>query len=318
VSQCFADRLTDAVIAKRVPAVVNIDPVADRLPAEFAASGSSGRPTNPAAMHQCLRDFGREVIDIVAPIVPVVKINIAYFEPYHAAGIEAYDELVGHALRQGLIVIGDVKRGDVGHTAERYARAQLSEQESPTPKGPDAVTVSGYFGWDGVRPFIEVARDEGKGVFVLVRTSNDSAASVQDILTQDGGKVHEVIAALVTRWAEDSGTLGRSGYTSVGAVVATRSAEDAARLRANMPRSIFLVPGYGAQGGKAEDFKPYFKEDGTGAIVAAGRSIIYAHDRAQYREQFGSDWRRCVEQACRDFVADLRTCLKSQESEPRP
>lgn len=314
----FADRLTDAIVAKDAPAVVNIDPVPDRLPAEFRPAAATGRETDPAGVLQGMRAFCLRLIDIVAPLVPVVKFNVACFEPFHAAGIQVYDDLIAEASRRGLVVIGDVKRGDVGHTAAQYAQAHFNEAPPAATKTPDAITINGYLGWDGVKPFIDVARDQGKGVFILVRTSNDSAASIQDVVTQDGRKVHEILASLVAQWADESDTLGDSGYTSVGAVVATRRSDDAARLRAAMPRSVFLVPGYGAQGGKAEDYKHYFKADGTGAIVAAGRSIVYAHGSPAYQQRFPGDWSRCVEQACRDFIGDLRRIVPAHGAKTPP
>jgi len=297
----FADRVTQAVAAKGAPCVVNIDPVSERLPAAFHSASSAGALDGISA-------FCSRVLHLVAPIVPIVKINVAYFEPYRAPGIEAYDALVDEAVRLGLLVIGDVKRGDVGHTATLYAQAQMTPNHAAGKTdraSPDAVTINGYFGWDGVKPFVETARDAGKGVFVLVRTSNPSAAEIQDIATLDGRKVHETVAALVAQWAEGAGMTGACGYSSLGAVVATRSRDDATRLRAAMPRSIFLVPGYGTQGGVAEDFAPYFHVGGVGALVAAGRSVIFAHALAAYRERFGDDWEQCVEAACRDFAADI-------------
>ncbi len=301
MKDCFADRVTKAVADKQSPCVVNIDPVIERLPAPLRATPNVGALDDISA-------FCSRVLHLVAPIVPVVKINIAYFEPYRAAGIEAYDALVDEAARLGLLVIGDVKRGDVGHTASMYAQAQMTPHP-PAGKTdravPDAVTINGYFGYDGVKPFIETARETGKGVFVLVRTSNPSAAEIQDAGTLDGIKVHEIVAALVARMAEDAGLMGACGYSLLGAVVATRSADDAVRLRQAMPRSIFLVPGYGAQGGAAEDFVPYFHAGGTGALVAAGRSVIFAHENATYQERFGDDWQQCIEAACRDFAADI-------------
>lgn len=295
----FADRLFDAVRRKASPAVVALDPVFSSLPDEYRKNTEI----------KAIADFSREVLDIIAPLVPVVKINSAYFERYREEGIREYYRLVSDASRRGLLVIGDVKRGDVGHTAEMYAAAHLDgsfAQDSKDSAVPDAVTIGGYFGIDGAKPFIELAKTQGRGLFVLVRTSNPSAAAIQDSTLQDGRKVHELMAAEVARWATESGTLGHCGYTGVGAVVATRNAKDAAKLRSLMPQSWLLVPGYGAQGGSAEDFAPYFKADGGGALVAAGRSVIFAHLTPQYRERCGPRWQACVEQACRDFVDDLR------------
>jgi len=304
----FADRLLEAVAAKRAPAVVAIDPVYARLPAEIAEHRDLNDEADAEAALDAILEFCRRVIRIVAPIVPIVKINSAYFERYYAEGIEGYYELVQEASERGLLVIGDVKRGDVGHTAEMYARAHLAQADFvnlESQVAPDAVTVNSYFGLDGVQPFLDIARDEGKGIFVLVRTSNPSAATIQDVATQDGRKLHELIAAQVAQWAAESGTVGEKGYSSIGAVVATRNPLDAARLREAMPQSIFLVPGYGAQGGTAEEFAPYFDASGAGAIIAAGRSVIFAYEQPKYQEQFANQWEQCIEQACKDFAANL-------------
>ena len=307
MTRCFADRLLDAIQTKGAPTVVNIDPVYARLPDAFKGPEE---PDTEVAL-EAIVTFAKRVIHIVAPLVPVVKINSAYFERYYADGVDAYYRLVREASQLGLIVIGDAKRGDVGHTAEMYAEAHLATPnivgaEDDALVSPDALTINGYFGFDGVKPFADIAKDQGKGVFVLVRTSNPSAATIQDVVTTNGLRVCEVVAGEVARWARESGTIGEHGYSSIGAVVATRDAQDAAKLRSAMPDSIFLVPGYGAQGGAAEHFKPYFKSDGTGAIIAAGRSVIFAHQQEKYRRQFDSDWEKCIQQSCKDFVADIR------------
>ena len=308
VAENFADRLLKAIKDKKTPTVIAIDPVYDQLPVGLVEHRDLNDEFDVEAALDAVLEFCRRVIRIVAPLVPAVKINSACFERYYDEGIEGYYELVQEASASNLIVIGDVKRGDVGHTAELYARAHLADADFvdlDDQVAPDAVTVNGYFGLDGVKPFIDVACDQGKGVFVLVRTSNESAASIQDIVTQDGRKFHQVIAAEVANWAADPQAIGKRGYSAVGAVAGTRNPEDAAKLRAAMPQSIFLVPGFGAQGGTVEDCRPYFKSDGSGAIIVAGRSVIYAHQQPKYAEQFAADWEKCVEQACRDFVADL-------------
>jgi len=306
MAENFADRLTDAIVQKRAPVVVALDPVLERLPEAVRAEAGEGLSAEAAL--RAIVDFAEGVIDEIAPVVPAVKINIAYFEPYRGKGVDAYFRLARRAQERGLLVIGDVKRGDVGHSAEMYARGQLAPSvfaEWKDERGPDAVTVSGYLGLDGVQPFIDAARETGRGVFVLVRTSNPSAATIQDALLGDGRKVHELMAGLVSEWAGAAGLVGRRGQSAVGAVVATRDGVDAARLRALMPRSVFLVPGYGAQGGTAEDVRPYFHGDGTGAIIAAGRSVIFAHGSDAYRQQCGDDWRACVRREGGDFARDL-------------
>ena len=309
MSKVFADRLWDAVQRKAAPAAIALDPVFESLPSEFTGPSKSRGQSSASSQLDAIGRFCREVLSLIAPLVPVVKINSAYFERYRDQGVGEYFRLVGEASRKGLLVIGDAKRGDVGHTAQMYAAAHLDGSffpNSPESAAPDAVTVSGYFGLDGVKPFIDLANAQGRGLFILVRTSNPSAESIQDAVLKDGRKVHELVAAEVARWAEDPASLGRCGYSSVGAVVATRNAGDAAKLRSLLPKSWLLVPGYGAQGGRAEDFAPYFKTDGSGALIAAGRSVIFSHQSAAYRDRFGNDWRACVEQACMDFVEDLR------------
>lgn len=283
-----------------------LDPVFASLPAKLKRE--AGENPTPHLELEAMVSFCRGVLSVISAIVPAVKINSAYFEKYHADGVAAYDGLLAEATEKGLIVIGDIKRGDVGHTAEMYADAHLGAASTTANAAfhfADAVTINGYFGLDGVKPFVDSARQNGQGLFVLVRTSNKSAALIQDVVTSDGRKVHEIVGSEVERWAVELETIGRSGYSLIGAVVATRNAADAAQLRATMPRSIFLVPGYGAQGGKADDFSQYFGEGGMGAIIAAGRSVIFAHAEPVYRDKHGDDWKKCVENACRDFVADI-------------
>ena len=292
----FADQLLAAIDAKKSPACVALDPVFESLPDELKAGI---RPDDQGSQLEAIGLFSRRVLDLIVPHVPVVKVNSAYFERYHADGVRLYDALLGEAAAMGLVTIGDCKRGDVGHTAEMYAAAHLAGAS------PHAITINGYFGLDGARPFVDVARSRGKGVFVLVRTSNPSAAAIQDVVAQDGRKVHEIVAAQVAEWANESSLVGSRGYSSLGAVVATRNAADAARLRAAMPKSIFLVPGYGAQGGKASDFAPYFKSGHCGAIIVAGRSVIFAYADSQAT---GStrQWEESISGACRAFGTDLR------------
>ncbi len=304
MAEHFADKLVSAVAARRAPCAVALDPVYTSLPPVLISRVGKAAP--PAAELSAILEFSRRVLRVIAAQVPVVKINSAYFERYHADGVAALDELIAEARSLGLLVLADVKRGDVGHTAEMYADASLGwATGGEVFHTADAVTISGYFGLDGAAPFIESAKRSGKGVFVLVRTSNPSAAHIQDVQTSDGRKVHEIVATQVAQWADADEAVGQSGYSLVGAVVATRNAADARRLREIMPRSIFLVPGYGAQGGRAEDYQPYFCRAGGGALVVAGRSVIFAHSAPAYRDDFGDAWEQCVERACRDFVADI-------------
>lgn len=308
LSDNFADRLIKAIRTKRTPACVGIDPVYSRLPAQIAEHRDLNDESDSEAALDAALEFCRRIIRIVAPYVPAVKINSAYFERYYWEGIEGYFDLIQEAAEHDLLVIGDCKRADIGHTSEMYAKAHLADPDFVDLDdliAPDAITVNPYFGLDGVKPFIDIARDQGKGIFVLVRTSNASAASIQEIAAADGSTISEMVARQVAGWAGEADLVGTAGYSCVGAVVAGKDPESTAKLRAAMPQSIFLVPGYGAQGGGAADVAPCFKPDGTGALVNASRSVIYAFEEPKYLELYASEWEKCVEKACKDFIADL-------------
>jgi len=312
VPKNFADRLLEAVKDKNAPVCVGLDPVYARLPAEITGHRDMNDEGDSQAALDAVLEFSRRVIRLVAPLVPAVKLNSAFFERYYWEGVEAYFELIQEASTAGLFVIGDSKRGDIGSTAQLYASSALADpdfQDLDNLVGPDAVTVSSYLGLDGMQPFIDAAREEQKGVFALVRTSNPSAETIQNARLESGTTVAEHIAGLVAEWAAQDGLIGESGYSALGAVVATRQADQAASFRERMPNSLFLVPGYGAQGGTASDFAPYFKPDGTGALITASRSVIFAYEEPRYYERFTSEWDKCIEQACKDFIADVRTIL---------
>ena len=309
----FADRLTLAIKEKGTPTCVGIDPQYERLPADITARDGLGDAGDNESAIDAVSEYCRRVIKIVAPLVPAVKINAAFFEQYYWDGFEAYYGLVQEARSRGLIVIGDLKRGDVGHSAAMYARAHLARPAFDNLEEdmiPDAVTVNSYLGIDGVRPFIDVARSEGKGLFVLVRTSNESSTEVQSMELKDGGTVAEHVGRLVNGWAGDAGLVGRCGYSCVGAVAAPHDPASMGRLRAMMPNCIFLVPGFGAQGRGAEDVAHCFKPDGTGAIVTASRSVIYAYEDNKYLEMYASEWEKCVERACQDFTQSVAAIVK--------
>jgi len=292
MSENFADRLLAAIEAKGSPVCVGLDPDLERLPKELGAAA------DPVA---AVETFCREVLRAVAPIVPAVKPQAAYFEQLGPEGVAAYFRTAALARRLGLIVVGDVKRGDIGSTARAYAAAHLEGDEAP-----DAVTVSGYFGADGLAPFLDVARRRGRGVFVLVRTSNPSAAEVQDFADATGTKLFEHLASRLAELGAAEGLLGRRGYSCLGAVVGATWPQEARRLRELMPQQVFLVPGYGAQGATAADCAAAFRPDGTGALVNASRSVLYAHGRSEYA---GLDWRAAIAAAARAFAEDIRRAV---------
>lgn len=290
----FADRLLDAIARKGSPVCVGVDPVHERLPKDLAAGPTAGDAEKAAAIGR----FAEAVVDVVAGIVPAVKPQIAFFERHGSAGVAAYERTVARAKAAGLVVIGDLKRNDIGSTAEAYALGNLAGDDRP-----DAITINGYLGADGIEPFLKVCREGGKGAFVLVRTSNPSAAAVQDFQDASGKRFYEHIAAIVAAMSEAAGLTGAGGYSSLGAVVGATYPAEARRLREIMPRQLFLVPGYGAQGATASDCGAAFREDGTGAIVSASRSIIFAYADRKYA---GMDWKKAVASAATEFARDIR------------
>jgi orotidine-5'-phosphate decarboxylase len=298
----FADRLITAVRAKGNAVAVGIDPHLENLPPGFL---DDFEPTF-AGRAAAVEAYGRAVVDVVAPLVPVVKLQAAFYEALGPAGVAAQHATAAHARRQGMIVIVDGKRNDIGSTAEAYARAYLGR----TPLGnraeaawpADALTVNPYLGSDGIGPFIESAAPAGKGIFVLVRTSNPSAGEFQDLVAA-GRPVYRHVAQTVGTWAEPH--RGPSGYSLVGAVVGATYPEQLAELRRELPWVWFLVPGYGAQGGTARDVSAAFDENGLGALISSSRGVGCAYLRPDVRERSGNDWRAAVELAARAMIADL-------------
>ena len=291
----FADRLLEAIERAGSPVCVGIDPVCERLPSDF------DKVPDPV---RAIEQFSRVVIEIVAGIVPAVKVQIAYFERYGSEGVAAYERIVADALSAGLIVIGDVKRGDIGSTVRAYAAGHLERENSP-----DAITVNGYFGADGLAPFIESVRRTGKGIFIIVRTSNPSAVEVQDFTDSQGKRFYEHLAEQVASIGNGEGLIGEKGYSCIGAVVGATYPAEVQQLRRVMPRQIFLLPGYGAQGASARDCLGGFRSDKTGAIVSASRSVIYAYQQ----ERFATlHWKDAIAQAARDLADDIRQTLDSE------
>jgi len=298
VADHFADRLLKAIEDKNAPVCVGIDPRWDRLPAAL----TGGNEADEAGRVARIGEFCWQVLQAVAPHVPAVKPQSAYFEVYGARGVETYRQVVRWAHELGLLVIGDVKRNDIGSTAQAYAAAHLAGADNP-----DAVTVNAYFGLDGLAPFLDVCAAEGKGVFTLVRTSNPSAGQVQDFADASGTKLYEHLADLVAELGAQDGLVGERGYSALGAVVGATWPDEARALRDRMPQQLFLVPGYGAQGASAGDCAASFRADGTGAIVNASRSVIYAFSRD---DGAGAPWQDAVGAAAQAFAEDIRTALR--------
>ena len=283
-----ADRLHHAIERLTSPTCVGLDPVVDRLPAELTSAGA-----DPVA---AIDEFCRGILDAIAGIVPCVKIQSACFERYGADGVSMLNSLLAHAGQQGIVTILDAKRGDIGISARHYAAAAFGKSGHTV--AADWVTVNPYLGMDGLEPFLEA----GGGIFALVRTSNPGGDALQGLPLADGRFVADAVADLVASLGD--GAVGASGYSAVGAVVGATKSDDAVRLRARMPQQIFLVPGYGAQGGGVKDVLPCFNADGRGAIVTASRSVIYAFEGGPASAAV-TGWRDMVHQAAVDFADEV-------------
>ena len=298
----FADTLMERMREKRSQVVVGLDPRLERMPAEVRPA-DDGTALTPKAAADAIVAFNRAVVEAVAEHALAVKCQVAFYEQFGCEGMRAYAETLHHARRNGLVVIGDVKRSDIASTAAAYASAHLGRPGGePAPAQDfiaDAITINPYLGSDGVRPFLEAAAANGRGVFALVKTSNASSVEIQD-LDAEGVPLYERVAALVERWGESY--RGRSGYSTLGAVVGATFPEELARLRDLMPSVPLLVPGFGAQGGRVEDVAEAFDVEGEGAIVSSSRAIIFAWEREPYREQFGeARWEEAVAAATADM-----------------
>lgn len=304
----FGDRLCEAVRKKSTPLIVGLDPVYGRLPESIRRHKDMNDAQDLGASVDALFDFCCRVLRIVAPIVPAVKINSAYFEKYLWEGMETYYALVSEADALGLEVIGDVKRGDIGHTAQSYAEGHLKNPDFVGMEdviAPDAITVNGFAGSDGILPFAEMADEQGKGIFVWVRSSNPTAGLLQDFENADGVKWYEKLAEIAGEIANQNKRIGSSGYSNVGMVVGGTSPEAATVLRRRYPKCWFLVPGFGSQGAGANECLRFCGKDRLGVLINASRSILYAYENPKYTEQYGDRWEKCIEQAVLDAKMEL-------------
>ena len=290
----FADRLTEQIQIKKTPLIVGLDPRAGRLPAAFQEQIGQGTLHDIAAAYV---NYCVEIINVVAPLVPAVKPQMAFFEQLGSHGMLALEHVIDYAKESGLMVILDGKRNDIGSTAEAYATAYLGEDSS---WGCDALTVNPWMGHDSLSPFINVGKSNGAGIFALVKTSNPGSADYQDKIS-DGKPMFEQIAADIQALALE--TKGSSGYGIAGSVVGATHPEQLAQLRSLMPNSIFLIPGFGAQGGSATDVAGGFASNGLGAVVNSSRGIIFAYENEKYSDC--PDWLDAVEQATTDAITAI-------------
>lgn len=286
----FADRLNEKIKQTKSPLVVGLDPRFNQLPVELKSSVSSSE-TTPEDRARITTEFCKGVIDVVAPLVPAVKPQAAFFEQLGPLGMNSLAEVVDYAAAAGLIVIMDAKRGDIGSTAAAYADAFLGPK--PTSAwGCDALTINPYLGDDSLTPFTDVATERGAGLFVLVKTSNPGSKTFQE-RSIDGQPLYSVVADHVQGLA--AADAGQSGYGSVGAVIGATHPQQLTELRSAMPNTLFLVPGLGAQGGTAADVAGAFDENGLGAVINSSRAIIFAYERDQFAG--AKSWQAAIEQA---------------------
>jgi orotidine-5'-phosphate decarboxylase len=275
----FADRLIDRARSVKSVVCVGIDPRWSLLPEELRARAREVESDPARAVAWSYVELAKAVIEAVAPYAAAVKPQSAFFEAAGPAGADAFARTLELASDAGLVTIADAKRGDIGSTSEAYAQGFFGglDVDGDTLGGMDAdsLTINPYLGTDGVAPFLDACDARGRGVFVLVRTSNPSAAEIQDLVVEggEGERVFERVAALVRKWGE--GRIGNEGWSSVGAVAGATTPEALAEVRALLPQSILLVPGYGAQGGGAADVIGAFDAKGEGAVVNASRSIVF-------------------------------------------
>ncbi len=307
------DKLIAKIQKTGAPIVVGLDPMLNYIPGHIQkkAFAEYGETLEGAA--EAIWQFNKEIVDKTYDLIPAVKPQIAMYEQFGIEGLKAYKKTIDYCKSKDLVVIGDIKRGDIGSTSAAYAVGHLGKVQVGSkcyvPFDEDFATVNPYLGSDGVKPFIEVCKEENKGLFILVKTSNPSSGEFQDQLV-NGRPLYELVGEKVAQWGEEH--VGQSGYSYIGAVVGATYPEMGAALRKLMPKTFILVPGYGAQGGKGKDLVNFFNEDGLGAIVNSSRGIIAAYKQEKYAqfgaENFGDASRAAVE----DMVADISGALNAR------
>lgn len=290
----FADKLLAAIEGMKNPSSIGLDPSIEEVP-DFLKMGS---------VKKTIFEFNKMIIDATHDIVPAFKIQMAFYEKYKVEGIKAFEKTINYLRRKNKIVILDAKRNDIGHVAQAYASAFLNSRGFDV----DALTVNPYLGIDGLKPFIDEAIKYEKGIFVLVKTSNPSSGDFQDKILKNGQRLYELVARKVDKWGK--GTEGEKGYQIVGAVVGATYPKEAKKLRKIMPKSIFLVPGYGVQGGRARDVVVNFNRDGQGAIINNSRGIIFAFKNEPYKTKFKlKDFQLAAREAALKMREDLNLAL---------
>lgn len=299
------NKLVEKIQKLNAPIVVGLDPMLDYVPEHVKAKAFAEFGETLEGAGEAIWQFNKEILDCTADLIPAIKPQIAMYEQFGIEGLKAFKKTVDYAKSKDIVVIGDIKRGDIGSTSSAYAVGHLGKvkvgNNTFTPFAEDFVTVNPYLGSDGVKPFIDVCKEENKGIFVLVKTSNKSSGEFQDQVI-DGRPLYEIVGEKVAEWgAEHMG----NNYSYVGAVVGATYPEMGKVLRKIMPKAYILVPGYGAQGGKASDLAPYFNEDGLGAIVNSSRGIICAYKQEAYAKFGAENFGEASRQAVLDMIEDI-------------
>ncbi len=299
-------KLISGIKAKNAPVVVGLDPQLSFVPKFILDKYYKEMDYSLEAVAEAIYEYNKGLMDAVADLVPAVKPQIAMYEQFGIPGLVAYKKTVDYAHEKGLVVIGDIKRGDIGSTSTAYAVGHIGTvqigDKKITPIDEDIVTVNPYLGSDGVKPFIEVCNENDRGIFVLVKTSNPSSGEFQD-KEINGCPLYEIVADKVKEWGEESMD---GDYSNVGAVVGATYPEMGARLRKLMPKTYILVPGYGAQGGSGKDLAGFFNEDGLGAIINSSRGIIAAYKNENYASFGEEGYADAARKATEDMLLDIR------------
>lgn len=300
------NKLVDKIKKTEAPIVVGLDPMLSYVPEHILNKAFDEYGKNLEGAAEAIWQYNKGIVDAVYDLIPAVKPQIAMYEQFGIPGLIAFKKTVDYCKEKDLVVIGDIKRGDIGSTSAAYATGHIGKVviDGQTFKGfdEDFITVNPYLGTDGIKPFADVCKEEKKGMFILVKTSNPSSGEFQDRLI-DGKPLYEHVARKVVEWGAD--VMGDS-YSYIGAVVGATYPEMGKVLRELMPKSYILVPGYGAQGGKGKDLVHFFNKDGLGAIVNSSRGIIAAYKQDKY-SQFGSE---AYADASRQAVLDMKEDLK--------
>ena len=302
-------QLIEKIQKTKAPICVGLDPMVSYIPEHILKKSFAEYGETLEGAADAVWNYNKEIVDHTWDLIPAVKPQIAMYEQFGIEGLKVYERTVRYCQEKGVIVIGDAKRGDIGSTSAAYATAHLGKVKVGSKEysafNTEFLTVNPYLGTDGVKPFVDVCKAENKGIFVLVKTSNPSSGELQDKLV-DGRPVYELVADKVVEWGADCMD---GAYSNVGAVVGATYPEMSAILRKLMPKTYFLVPGYGAQGGTAKDLKACFNEDGLGAIVNSSRGIIAAYRQEKYAKFGAEHFAEASRQAVVDMVADINSVL---------